>query len=319
MCTWIYPEYATTYRLKKASDIYSFGVVLCEIFTGTLAYDWKYIRENTKGLAHIAQVHFERGTQKEILDPKLIDEAHELISSIKIGPDDESLNAFSKIASQCLAKTQAARPTIEDVIKELTKALKFQEASEIWEAKLPRNYKDILQFSKSPETYSTMAKKDIYNILSKGILLQDDKRWFSIGDHGEMNEMVSARMFSFKNSWSHRWRSTQESRFHVKTRHRKLRKVAEMLDISNLNIQINIGSQFLPVDVRYSVHLVFKFCGPRKSHAKRVYVDLKYKMGNQSLHAYFATRREDDWMMIELCRFSNLEKDSNFEVLLEGF
>ncbi|KAK9071966.1 hypothetical protein SSX86_008397 [Deinandra increscens subsp. villosa] len=185
----------------------------------------------------------------------------------------------------------------------------MQEAYEIWEAKLPRNYNDILQFSKSPEFYSTMEKKDIYDILSKGVLLKDDNLWFSIGDNGERNEMITAKMFSFRNRWSHRWRSIQESRFP---------KVAEMLDVSNLNIRIKIRSQLLPSDLKYSVHLVFKFCGPRKSHAQQMYVNLKYKIGGENLHAYFATWREDGWMMIELCQFSNQNTDTNFEVLLEG-
>lgn len=55
----------------------------------------------------------------------------------------------------------------------------MQEAYEIWEAKLPKNYKEIMQDSKLKESYSTMAKKDIHDILSKGIPLQDDKRVLS--------------------------------------------------------------------------------------------------------------------------------------------
>ncbi|KAM0037021.1 putative protein kinase RLK-Pelle-CrRLK1L-1 family [Helianthus debilis subsp. tardiflorus] len=120
------PEYARTGKLKKASDIYSFGVVLFEIFSGTLAYDQIYICENENGLAPIAKQHFEKGTLDKILDPKIRDEAHELISTLKVGPCLESLNAFSKIAYRCLAISQAERPTIEEVIKDLEKALKFQ-------------------------------------------------------------------------------------------------------------------------------------------------------------------------------------------------
>ncbi|XP_076931991.1 putative serine/threonine-protein kinase PBL28 [Bidens hawaiensis] len=111
------PEYAKTGRLKKASDIYSFGEDLFEIFTGKLAYDSSFIWENGNGLAPIAQRHFEKGTLKEILDSNIMHEAHELSSTLKVGPNLESLNAFSQIAYQCLAKTQADRPTIEVVIK----------------------------------------------------------------------------------------------------------------------------------------------------------------------------------------------------------
>ncbi|GJS97385.1 nucleoside phosphorylase [Tanacetum coccineum] len=42
-------------------------------------------------------------------------------------------------------------------------------------------------------------------------------------------------------------------------------------------------------------------------------------MGKETLHAYFATWRDEEWMIIELCRFLNHKKDTNFEVLLESF
>jgi len=52
----------------------------------------------------------------------------------------------------------------------------MQEAYETRKAKLDRTYEEMVrEFSRSPEIYSTMRKKDIYNILSKGILLEDDK------------------------------------------------------------------------------------------------------------------------------------------------
>ncbi|XP_035842384.1 uncharacterized protein LOC118488995 [Helianthus annuus] len=49
-----------------------------------------------------------------------------------------------------------------------------------------------------------------------------------------------------------------------------------------------------------------------------MYVNLKYKMGNETLHTYFATWREDGWMMIELFRSLNHKEDTHFEVQLES-
>ncbi|KAJ0591704.1 putative protein kinase RLK-Pelle-LRR-I-1 family [Helianthus annuus] len=121
------PEYARTGRLKKASDIYSFGVVLFEIFSGKLAYDTYYTKKNERGLAPVARKHFKKGTIREILDPTLMDEAYELGFTGKLEPDHDSLDVFSRIAYECLAKTQVERPTLKDIIVELEKALYFQE------------------------------------------------------------------------------------------------------------------------------------------------------------------------------------------------
>ncbi|KAK1437463.1 hypothetical protein QVD17_03254 [Tagetes erecta] len=121
------PEYAKTGRLKKASDIYSLGVVLFEIFSGRLAYDHTYMEENNKGLAPIAQRHFENGTLKQILDSRMLVEVYELGLTLKVRPDHDSLDSFSKIAYQCLERNQDNRPTIEVVINDLKQALQFQE------------------------------------------------------------------------------------------------------------------------------------------------------------------------------------------------
>ncbi|PWA34556.1 protein kinase-like domain, Phloem protein 2-like protein [Artemisia annua] len=120
------PEYKRTGKLKKESDIYSFGVVLFEILFGRLAYDTLYTTENEKGLAPIARQHFEKGTLKKMVDPKLMDESDENTFTLTKGPNQESLDTFSRIAYKCLAETQAKRPTIKVVIKELEKALDFQ-------------------------------------------------------------------------------------------------------------------------------------------------------------------------------------------------
>ncbi|KAJ0503374.1 putative protein kinase RLK-Pelle-LRR-I-1 family [Helianthus annuus] len=116
------PEYLNTGKLKKESDIYSFGVVLFEILCGRLAYDKNF---GEKGLPSIARQRFNEGTLKGMVDPKLM-EADEIISMLKGGVNQDSLETFSKIAYQCLAETQSRRPTMELIIKELEKALNFQ-------------------------------------------------------------------------------------------------------------------------------------------------------------------------------------------------
>ncbi|XP_021992214.1 calmodulin-binding receptor-like cytoplasmic kinase 2 [Helianthus annuus] len=124
---YIDPEYQTSFKYKKESDVYSFGVVLFEMLSGRLAYDPIYTGENDKGLAPIARRHYNEGTLKELIDPRMVEEDDEHIVILNRGPNQESLETFSRIAYQCLAETQAKRPTLEAVIKELQTALTLQD------------------------------------------------------------------------------------------------------------------------------------------------------------------------------------------------
>ncbi|GJY63569.1 kinase-like domain, phloem protein 2-like protein [Tanacetum coccineum] len=116
------PEYQKDGKLSKKSDIYSFGVVLLEILTRRLAYDFVYTNVNEKGLAPIARDHFEKRTVMEIVDHKIKEETDEHVFSLSKGPNKESLDRFLEITFRCVAETQAQRPTIEVVIKELKKS-----------------------------------------------------------------------------------------------------------------------------------------------------------------------------------------------------
>ncbi|KAK1410893.1 hypothetical protein QVD17_37435 [Tagetes erecta] len=115
------PEYETANKLERKSEIYSFGVVLFEIFCGKVAYDPVYISE--KGLAHVARRCYVDGTILRKMDPRLNGESgHEDNSTSNRAPDQNSLDTFLKIAFGCLGKA-VKRPTMEMVIKELEWAL----------------------------------------------------------------------------------------------------------------------------------------------------------------------------------------------------
>ncbi|XP_035836060.1 probable serine/threonine-protein kinase PBL28 [Helianthus annuus] len=147
------PEYERTGNLKKESDVYSFGVVLFEVLTGKLAYDSVYTNENEKGLAPIVQQHVKKGTITEMIDPNLKEENTFTLSK---GPNQDSLNTFLLIGHRCLAEKQAERPTMKVVIKELVKALKFQET-----------YKDNRRISLEEILNATQGFSD-KNIIGKG-------------------------------------------------------------------------------------------------------------------------------------------------------
>ncbi|GKD29347.1 kinase-like domain, phloem protein 2-like protein, partial [Tanacetum coccineum] len=97
------------------------------------------------------------------------------------------------------------------------------------------------------------------------------------------------------------------------------KKVAEVLDTTNLMMRIVIRTDLLSPNVTYGVCLLFKFCDSRKVSSKPAYVNLKYKQGSETLHAYFATWRDVNWMTVELCQFTNDKEVTTLTFLLESF
>ncbi|KAL8214412.1 hypothetical protein R6Q57_003861 [Mikania cordata] len=287
------PQYVEKGFFMRESDIYSFGVVLFEIMCGRTAYSHRHY-----DLVHLVKRHYEEGTLDELV-----------FKDIKNMIVPASLRAYQSIAYECLHYEREKQPTASMLVSKLKEALRFQEDIEIWKEKLPKDSKEIIKISKTPDTLSNLSNKELYEKLSEGILLKRGKSCLSVNNNGERNEIVSATMFSYENKILHKPISLQNSRF---------KRVVKSMDITNLRIQIKIKTQLLSPNVIYGAHLVFKFCDPRKFSSKLIYVNLKYKMGSETLHAYFATHDKDEWMTIELCRFISRKKDINFKVLLES-
>uniref|UniRef100_A0A251TFB8 Putative serine/threonine/dual specificity protein kinase, catalytic domain-containing protein n=2 Tax=Helianthus annuus TaxID=4232 RepID=A0A251TFB8_HELAN len=124
--TYADPEYKKTGKLKRESDVYGFGVVLFEILCGRLANDPIYLKESDKGLAHVARRSLSTGSLQELIDPVIKEEVGENGFVLNRGPNKDSLHTFISIAHQCVAETQVQRPTMKIVVKELEKALFFQ-------------------------------------------------------------------------------------------------------------------------------------------------------------------------------------------------
>nr|XP_043612068.1 probable receptor-like protein kinase At2g39360 [Erigeron canadensis] len=127
------PDYAATHKLKKESDVYSFGVVLFEVLCGRLANDPIFAKRSDKyrfELVYMARQFLQRGTLMEIIDPLLKEERGENNFSLNKGPNKDSFEKFVKISHECIAETQQQRPTMKMVVKELKKALSFQESKD---------------------------------------------------------------------------------------------------------------------------------------------------------------------------------------------
>nr|XP_043637984.1 interferon-induced, double-stranded RNA-activated protein kinase-like [Erigeron canadensis] len=127
------PEFVETGKLKRESDIYSFGAIMFEILCGMTA-----LVALSKGIWLDVSVWgwLEEGVINQKVARILKGENGEHNFMLKRGPNKDSLDTFINIATQCFAKKQNQRPTIKIVINELEKALSFQE-----------NNKDIIRMS----------------------------------------------------------------------------------------------------------------------------------------------------------------------------
>ncbi|GJR62016.1 kinase-like domain, phloem protein 2-like protein, partial [Tanacetum coccineum] len=137
--------------LTKASDIFSLGAVLFDILCGKLSS--KKLDDEYLYLPFLAKHNYHVGKLDNLV-----------FEGIKEQIVPQSYITFTMIALQCLHHRRERRPTAQEVVIQLKKALEFQEDYEKWELKLPKDYKEIIQMSKCPEIYSTIKKEDLYNI-----------------------------------------------------------------------------------------------------------------------------------------------------------
>ncbi|PWA69511.1 Protein kinase, ATP binding site-containing protein [Artemisia annua] len=328
------PLYESTCFLTKESDIYSLGVVLFEILCGRCATDQIF---EDRPLPILAKHHFNEGTIKEIV-----------LNTMKEQIVPESLITYYRIAFQCIQREREKRPTISEVIVQLKKALEFQEDYQLWEPKLPKDYKEIIKMSISPEIYSTKKIEDLYNMFSKGILLQQGKvvkhkeivklkevqQVVSYSDlnadqekvssltsvtNGKYHLIVSAEavVYDSSNMGLFTLKPSAESRFH---------EVIELLPQQAFGINCMIKSHMLSRDTEYACFLVFKItenCHGLQCPVK--VLDLLHQENKEAEAIYLTSpspwnihditrvskQREDGWMEVNVWQFNSSDEVEN--------
>ncbi|KAL7592418.1 probable receptor-like protein kinase At5g38990 [Lactuca sativa] len=106
------PNYFTTGKLTRKSDVYAFGVVLLEVLCRKRAVD----RSLDEGLVTWAQDSIKNGNLKDIID-----------SDIRAQISTKCLKEFVRIAERCLLNSPKQRPTMAKVVVSLDSVLTLQE------------------------------------------------------------------------------------------------------------------------------------------------------------------------------------------------
>nr|XP_043612022.1 probable receptor-like serine/threonine-protein kinase At4g34500 [Erigeron canadensis] len=121
------PEYAKTSKIKRESDVYSFGIVMLEIICGKSIKLLTKVNDGQERelLSQLVRQWFDTGIMKKKITSVLTGENGDNKFYLNKGPNADSLETFLKIACRCLAETQNERPTMKVVVEELNKALSF--------------------------------------------------------------------------------------------------------------------------------------------------------------------------------------------------
>ncbi|XP_021736383.1 LEAF RUST 10 DISEASE-RESISTANCE LOCUS RECEPTOR-LIKE PROTEIN KINASE-like 1.3 [Chenopodium quinoa] len=106
------PEYQQCYQLTNKSDVYSFGVVLAELISAKPAVDRNRTRQEIN-LSSLAINKILKHAWIELIDPKLGFKKNSKVT--------EEVIAVADLIFQCLQATSETRPSMEDVLKCLTR------------------------------------------------------------------------------------------------------------------------------------------------------------------------------------------------------
>ncbi|KAI3518232.1 hypothetical protein L1887_06741 [Cichorium endivia] len=136
------PIYHESGILHKASDVYSYGVVLFEMLIGMLAYNRRSLGDdNPQTLIILVRRYYENELEK-LVDPFIRDQI-----------DYRCFDAFKRLAYECISYDSQKRPTMDTIMKRIEDAMEFQVrgdplrfgdfAQDDYEVSKPPSFKDI--------------------------------------------------------------------------------------------------------------------------------------------------------------------------------
>ncbi|KAD7477756.1 hypothetical protein E3N88_00892 [Mikania micrantha] len=168
---------------------------------------------------------------------------------------------------------------------------------------MPLDYEEMIKTSVPPLIYT--SQEELKTLLTKGVILNMGKTWFSINKNGQHCEMISAAeciipLSNTDNSYSHEYAS---------------RFVTGNCLMFRWKFQTHIQTQFLSPKTVYTVNLVFKI----KKHKWSSYGEPTYvTIGADPSFLYFADEREDGWLTAKLYKFTSEGRYVDLEIIFES-
>ncbi|PWA51487.1 serine/threonine/dual specificity protein kinase, catalytic domain-containing protein [Artemisia annua] len=166
------PEYFSTGRLTRKSDVFSFGVIMLEILCRKRAVD-RSLDEEEWGLVGWAQDSLREGKLKQIIDPELRGEI-----SLKC------LNEYAKLVDGCLHSRAKLRITMAEVLVGLESILELQESRS--DSSIPRM--GVTAFGRKLQNYFFSSEKNSDNRYNNGA----PSRWSSNPTNDDFRKLVAA-------------------------------------------------------------------------------------------------------------------------------
>ncbi|KAJ9537576.1 hypothetical protein OSB04_030309 [Centaurea solstitialis] len=272
------PMYLKMGLLTKESDVYSLGVVLFEALCGRLCFEYNNVQYQI--LVHTWKQCYEQKKLEEIIFRDLIQ---------KMSPG--SLETFSDVAYLCLQESREERPLISQVVEKLDIALRFQEMYE--HLVVPKEDEAIFYAAVTHLVFK--SEEELKGLLSKGILVNRGKTWFSLNKDGKHCELISATECTKESP--DEYISEKYSRF------------AEVycLGKENTTFRAHFRARFLSPGITYTVNLVFKFLKPGIHESKHALLEFSHQLEGEreSSTPCLSYWGENGWMMSELYQFTS--------------
>ncbi|PWA62025.1 protein kinase-like domain, Phloem protein 2-like protein [Artemisia annua] len=187
----------------------------------------------------------------------------------------------------------------------LVAGIEFQPSEEKVQLPVFEEYQHIVEAASQSLFYTSLD--ELKQILSKGVLLNGYKTWFSLNEKGQHSHMISMEDCLIPNEDSTpRYVSDSCSRFLV-----------GFYQTNDKGFKTHVKTQLLSPNITYTVNLVYN----SSTYGEQVYVDLKYRLRGETTTSvvYLANRRQYALLhMAELYQFTSDGSIVDLEIIFEN-